>query len=620
MMEKRKKKARAPKPVMPSQEAERYYSGQLRGMVRLMAEELVKALEPELKRLKRDYIADAKPTMDGWTDDILAAIRGVSRRFSSSLFEFQIQRVAASTISRADADNAEDFRKSVNQAVGVDFQLITRPKGMQDYLEASTAENVNLIKSIPDEYFKNVETIVLGGMKDGLAPTAIAKQIQEQTGVSARRAKLIARDQVSQLNSDLTRQRQASAGIEFYKAVDAGDQRVSGAPGGKYPNAKISCYGIARQDIGYGPGVYKVADGAPWGGKTGLHPGKHHPLCFPGDVSPNFFSGIRRLYRRPYSGRFIEVLTSLGDRVVTTPNHPFLCKEGWRAAKDLEVGDHLLGIDKNASLIREMHGNEAVSSFADLFSTLSKGFGLVSAGGMGSQFHGDGAVDQEVDIVDIDGVLRDELESMGIEQASHFDFTSALAAAVEPLFVGSHLEKCFPRALGAPPGIMRCADALHSLCFGHLGHADEVCIATASNLYAVLLEYSGDDVSSNAKIAGYSKNAITLDVSVAKSFLVKVYRVVCGSLMGHQWNSGLGHSESYGLVGHSKFFGDLAEVESRIIEIRDLPNDFLGIDLPHVYNLETSVGWYNIDSIAVKNCRCVAIAMIPGVNYFPGKG
>ncbi|WP_244175918.1 phage head morphogenesis protein [Pseudomonas lactis] len=279
MMEQRKKKPRAPKPVLPSQEAERYYSGQLRGMVRLMAGELIRALEPELKRLKRDYIADAKPTLDGWTDDILAAIRGVSRRFSSSLFESQIQRVAASTISRAEADNAEDFRKSVNQAVGVDFQLITLPKGMQDYLEASTAENVNLIKSIPDEYFKNVETIVLGGMKDGLAPTAIAKQIQEQTGVSARRAKLIARDQVSQLNADLTEKRQAAAGIEFYKSEDAGDQRVSGAPGGKYPNAKISCYGIARQDIGYGPGIYKVGVGASWGGKTGLKPGKHHPLC-----------------------------------------------------------------------------------------------------------------------------------------------------------------------------------------------------------------------------------------------------------------------------------------------------------------------------------------------------
>lgn len=279
LLDSRKRKPKAPKPVMPSKAAERYYLGQLRALVRAMATELVASLEPELKRLKPDYIADSVRTLDGWTDQILAAIRRVSSRFTSSLFDAQIARVAASTVSRAEADNAEHFRDSVNQAVGIDFQLITKPKGMTDYLEASTAENVNLIKSIPRDYFEKVESLVLGGMKDGLSPTAIAKQIQEQTGVSARRAKLIARDQVSQLNSDLTRQRQAAAGIEFYKAVDAGDQRVSGAPGGKYPNAKISCYGIARQDIGYGPGVYKVSDGASWGGKTGLHPGKHHVLC-----------------------------------------------------------------------------------------------------------------------------------------------------------------------------------------------------------------------------------------------------------------------------------------------------------------------------------------------------
>ena len=219
LMERRKKKPRAPKAVRPSEEAERYYRGQLRGLVRMMASELVAALEPELKRLKPDYIADSLVTMDGWAEQILSAIRRVSSRFTSALFEPQIARVAASTVSRAEADNAEDFRDSINKAVGVDFQLITKPKGMTDYLEASTAENVNLIKSIPAEYFHKVETLVLGGMKDGLAPTAIAKQIQAETGVSARRASLIARDQVSQLNSDLTRQRQTAAGIEFYKAV-----------------------------------------------------------------------------------------------------------------------------------------------------------------------------------------------------------------------------------------------------------------------------------------------------------------------------------------------------------------------------------------------------------------
>lgn len=275
----RKRKPREPDPVRPSQDAESFYRGQLRALVRNMSQQLYEVLRPELTRLKPQYIGDSLVTLDGWTDDILAVIRRVSSIFAANLFDQQARRVAAGTISRAEADNAEEFRKSVNRAVGVDFELITKPKGMVDYLEASTAENVNLIKSIPQEYFQRVETIVLGGMKSGLAPTAIAKQIQEQTGVSARRAKLIARDQVSQLNSDLTRQRQTAAGIEFYRVETANDQRVSGDPSGKYPNAKISCYGIAKQDIGYGPGVYKVSEGATWRGVTNLHPGKHHPLC-----------------------------------------------------------------------------------------------------------------------------------------------------------------------------------------------------------------------------------------------------------------------------------------------------------------------------------------------------
>lgn len=275
----RKKKPSAPKPIEPSKDAEKYYSMHLRSMVRNMAKLTYAAIEPELKRLKPEYTADARMTMDSWVDDILSAIRRVSDLFKGTIFNAQATRVAAGTVSRAEADNAEAFRDSVNKAVGIDLGRITRSEDMNNYLQASLQANVNLIKSIPDQYFRNIETMVLDGMRGGLAPTAIAKQIQEETGVTYRRAKLIARDQVAQLNSDLTRKRQEEAGIEYYKSVDSNDQRVSGNPSGKYPNAKISCWGIARQDIGYGPGVYRVDTGATWKGETNLHPGKHHPLC-----------------------------------------------------------------------------------------------------------------------------------------------------------------------------------------------------------------------------------------------------------------------------------------------------------------------------------------------------
>lgn len=277
-METRKRKPKAPKPVKPDAKAEAEYRAQLQSLVRLMAKELYAEIEPELKRLKPQYIADSY-VRDSWVDSILASIRKVSSKFTGDLFTAQAERIALRTVSRAEAGNAEAFRDSVNKAVGIDITRVTQSAGMKNYLEASTAANVNLIKSIPSEYFQKVETLVLDGMNGGLAPSALAKQIQEETGVAYRRAKFIARDQMAKINSDMTRKRQEEAGIEFYQSIDSGDIRVSGNPAGKYPKAKISCWGIARQDIGYGKGVYKVSDGAPWAGLTGLHPGKHHPGC-----------------------------------------------------------------------------------------------------------------------------------------------------------------------------------------------------------------------------------------------------------------------------------------------------------------------------------------------------
>jgi uncharacterized protein with gpF-like domain len=145
-------------------------------MIRLMARELYAVITPELKRLKPSYTADS------WVSDIISAIRSVSRRFTSELFERQIERVANSTISRAEATNAKEFQESVNAAVGVNMNAIFKPRVISDYMEAAVAENVALIKSIPSQYFEKIESLVLGGMKSGLAPTAIAKQIQEETG------------------------------------------------------------------------------------------------------------------------------------------------------------------------------------------------------------------------------------------------------------------------------------------------------------------------------------------------------------------------------------------------------------------------------------------------------
>jgi uncharacterized protein with gpF-like domain len=168
---------------------------------------------------------------------------------------------------------------SVNRAVGVDIKPMLSERAMDDFVQASIAENVGLIRSIPEQYFGSVESAVLGGMKNGERPSGIATAIQAASGVSKRRANLISRDQLAKITGQVVEKRQTQAGINHYRSIDSNDERVSGRPGGKYPNARISCWGIARKDIGYGPGVYTWKEGATWAGEGGLHPGRHHVNC-----------------------------------------------------------------------------------------------------------------------------------------------------------------------------------------------------------------------------------------------------------------------------------------------------------------------------------------------------
>jgi SPP1 gp7 family putative phage head morphogenesis protein len=277
----RKKSAR---PRDPTAKIERYYRAQLRSLVRSMAKRVKEDVLPVVQEEKEEYkqsTGDSVPsyTADAWSDRVIKAIQAVAGEFISGIFAQQYERIARQTVSMAESETTEAFVKSVNEAVGVDMGPILDNEGMQDYVQAATQQNVGLIKSIPEEYFTGIESAVLGGIRDGKAPSAIASQIQSQTGVHERKARTIARDQTAKLTSEITERRQRQSGIKYYQSVTAGDERVTGKPGGKYPNAKISCWGIAKQDIGFGPGVYRWDKGATWNGQKGLHPGRHHINC-----------------------------------------------------------------------------------------------------------------------------------------------------------------------------------------------------------------------------------------------------------------------------------------------------------------------------------------------------
>lgn len=91
-------------------------------------------------------------------------------------------------------------------------------QAMTEKVDAIIAENVALIRSIPEKYFTEVESMVFRSIAKGGDRKKLADEIEREFGkrhgITRRRAEFIARDQVRKATSALSNARQQAAGIK----------------------------------------------------------------------------------------------------------------------------------------------------------------------------------------------------------------------------------------------------------------------------------------------------------------------------------------------------------------------------------------------------------------------
>ncbi|QDP67008.1 MAG: hypothetical protein Unbinned3138contig1000_50 [Prokaryotic dsDNA virus sp.] len=165
---------------------------------------------------------DLQTRTDSWVDDVVAAVTRI--RLSMNPTERAVEREVV-MIGQEVADfNESQWRRVVRSAVGVDF--LKNEPWLSDELKSFAAENASLITDISDKAMTNVQGIVQRGVRSGLTSRELESQIVEQMDTTERRARLIARDQVSKLNGQITARRQQSVGIRTYYWDTSGDERV----------------------------------------------------------------------------------------------------------------------------------------------------------------------------------------------------------------------------------------------------------------------------------------------------------------------------------------------------------------------------------------------------------
>ena len=89
----------------------------------------------------------------------------------------------------------------------------TMTEAMRDIFNATRAQNVALIKSIPEQYLKNVEGEVMRSVQAGRDLGGLTKALEKNYGVTHRRAALIARTQNNLASGSMLKARQLEMGI-----------------------------------------------------------------------------------------------------------------------------------------------------------------------------------------------------------------------------------------------------------------------------------------------------------------------------------------------------------------------------------------------------------------------
>lgn len=223
----RKRRGRLLKPVKPSYKVELWYKQQLLAVVAQLRKIVREELLPELKRMEPLYAAG-----DGITRDAKVPRRPLESTFQRmgqriGGIEQTANRLAALAVQRS-ADTVDDrLKAAIKSSVGVDISpVLTQSGPILDALRAATKDNIDLIKSIPEQYFEKLGDAVGKNMERGMRFEDLAKEIERIGDVTESRAKLIARDQTSKMNGAFNQARQTSLGIDKYQWQTSGDERV----------------------------------------------------------------------------------------------------------------------------------------------------------------------------------------------------------------------------------------------------------------------------------------------------------------------------------------------------------------------------------------------------------
>ena len=200
--------------------AEARYARELKALARELEEavraEVVALMEsPQAERL---FATDAASLPER-----LAALMTRLRSRFAKVADRQATRLAATVVKDA-AKRSESGLKSALEQVAerVTIKVPTMTGRLGTIYDASVAENVSLIKSIPPQYLDKVEGAVMRSVTSGRGLADLIPDLEKLNGGNTKRAEMIARDQTRKVYNAINRTRLQEMGLRKFEWVHSG--------------------------------------------------------------------------------------------------------------------------------------------------------------------------------------------------------------------------------------------------------------------------------------------------------------------------------------------------------------------------------------------------------------
>ncbi len=152
-------------------------------------------------------------------------IETIADQFANEVTPAQIGRLAQRIGQRTSEFQADQLRRQIKTAVGVD-PLMHEPRSIEVRVTSFTEQNVALIKSVPQRYFSGIEQDLITGVRAGHRAEEIQSDLEDRFSVAETDAARIANDQVGKFFGELTKVRQESLGIDQFTWRSVNDNRV----------------------------------------------------------------------------------------------------------------------------------------------------------------------------------------------------------------------------------------------------------------------------------------------------------------------------------------------------------------------------------------------------------